>query len=238
MFLLSGFLIGLVGSLHCIGMCGPIVLAISSVDQKPSVLVLQRVLYHFGKALTYALMGTVFGLLGTHIKLSGMQQAASIGIGAVIVIWILLPVSIKSKFSNLSLVNRYNAQVKSTLSKVLSSGRTRPYFVIGLVNGFLPCGLVYAGLAGAVATGDPLQGFFYMFLFGVGTMPALFIFSFAPALRKYLPKLNTRKLIPALSLVLGIIFILRGLNLGIPFVSPKFEDVPKTEQITQPDCCH
>ncbi len=178
MFLLSGFLIGLVGSLHCIGMCGPIVIAISSVDQKPSVLILQRVLYHFGKALTYALMGAVFGLLGNHIKLSGMQQAASIGIGAVIVIWILLPVAVKSKFSNLSLVNRYNTRVKSTLSKVLRSGKTRPYFVIGLVNGFLPCGLVYAGLAGAVYLVNRYKDFLHVPVWV--SAPCLhFYFSFA-----------------------------------------------------------
>jgi sulfite exporter TauE/SafE len=243
MFLLSGLLLGFVGSLHCIGMCGPIILAISSVDNNPdssgsvTKLIIQRVFYHLGRALTYGVMGALFGVLGSHIKLSGMQQGASILIGSLIVIWILLPSIIKSKFSNFSLIKKYNEQVKNVLSLVLRSGKSKPFLVIGLINGFLPCGLVYAGLAGAVTTGDALDGFIYMFLFGLGTIPALFAFSFVPALRKYLPKFNSRKIIPALSFVLGITFILRGLNLGIPFVSPKFEDKPQTEQLNQPDCC-
>ncbi|MBK7867463.1 MAG: sulfite exporter TauE/SafE family protein [Ignavibacteriales bacterium] len=237
MFLLSGFLIGLVGSLHCIGMW-----TYSSCDKqcrsKTVYFSPSKSFIPFWKSPYLCINGFSFWAPGNSYQT--FRNAASCFNWNWSYNSYLDSTSCKdkSKFSNLSLVNRYNAQVKTALSKVLSSGKTRPYFVIGLVNGFLPCGLVYAGLAGAVATGDPLQGFFYMFLFGVGTMPALFIFSFAPALRKYLPKLNTRKLIPALSLVLGIIFILRGLNLGIPFVSPKFEDVPKTEQIAQPDCCH
>ncbi len=238
MFLLSGFLLGLLGSLHCIGMCGPIILAISSVNNNMYKLILQRVLYHIGKAATYAVMGALFGILGNHIKLSGLQQIASISIGALIVLWIIMPKSIKTGFLSLQIIKEYNTQVKNLLSKVLSNGNSKPYFVIGLVNGFLPCGLVYAGLAGAVATGSALEGSLYMFLFGMGTMPALFAFSFLPALRKYLPKFNSRKIIPVVSLVLGIIFILRGLNLGIPFISPAFDSKPHTEQVAQPDCCH
>lgn len=238
MFLFSGLVLGFLGSLHCIGMCGPIILAISAGKHTMVKMIMQRVFYHLGRALTYAFMGALFGLLGTHIKLSGMQQGATIIIGALIVIWILLPKSFKSRMSELSLVKKYNEQIKQLLSKVVRSGDSKPFFMIGLVNGFLPCGLVYAGLAAAVTSGSPLDGFLYMFLFGLGTIPALFAFSFLPQLRQYLPKINTRKLIPTLAFVLGIIFILRGLNLGIPFISPKFEAENKTEQLTQPDCCH
>jgi len=102
------------------------------------------------------------------------------------------------------------------------------------VNGFLPCGLVYAGLAGAVTSGSPFTGALYMFLFGLGTIPALFAFSFLPQLRKYLPKINSRKLIPTLAFMLGVIFILRGLNLGIPFISPKFDTSKSIEHYSHP----
>lgn len=238
MFILSGFVLGFLGSLHCIGMCGPIVLAISSAKHEMYKMILQRVLYHLGKAFTYAVMGALFGVLGNHIQLSGLQQIASIIIGSLIVLWIILPKSFKTAVTSLPPFKQYNEQIKNLLSKVLSSGNSKPFFVIGVVNGFLPCGLVYAGLAGAIATGNAFDGSLYMFLFGMGTMPALFAFSFLPTLRKYLPKINSRKIIPAVSLVLGIIFILRGLNLGIPFISPKFEHKPQTEELSQPDCCH
>lgn len=238
MFLFSGFMLGLVGSLHCVGMCGPIILAISAGRHAMMKMVLQRAFYHLGRALTYAIMGALFGLLGTHIKLSGMQQGTTIVIGALIVIWILLPRKIKTKISQFVIIKKYNEQIKQLLSRVVRSGDSKPFLVIGLVNGFLPCGLVYAGLAAAVTSGSALDGALYMFLFGLGTIPALFAFSFLPQLRQFMPKINTRKLIPALAFVLGIIFILRGLNLGIPFVSPKFEEHNKTEQVSQPDCCH
>ncbi|MCF8295167.1 MAG: sulfite exporter TauE/SafE family protein [Bacteroidales bacterium] len=237
MDLLTAFLTGLVGSLHCLGMCGPIVIGLPLNQDSYGRKMMESLSYNLGRVLTYGLMGAVFGLFGKGIQLAGLQQWASIVLGAVLVISAIWPYIFKKRLSTFSFLDKFNNRLVNALRSLFlspASGHKSPMgrmWIIGLLNGLLPCGLVYVALAGAVNTNDPLSGTLYMIVFGLATIPALFALSIVGnALALQLRK-KFSKLITVFILLLGIIFILRGLDLGIPFISPKTKKLEiRTEQ--------
>ena len=110
--------------------------------------------------------------------------------------------------------------VKKGFVKLTKNGSPTSLFIFGIVNGFLPCGFVYVALAGAITTGGAASGALYMFLFGLGTTPIMFATSLVGKFLSATLKQKMNKLIPVFAIILAIIFILRGLSLGIPFLSP------------------
>lgn len=227
----TGFAIGFLGSFHCIGMCGPIALALPSNTDSTFKLFANRFLYNIGRVVTYSLFGAVFGLFGKQLNVVGLQQYASIGLGAIILITVLMPRNIKTKLYENKLVGSVNTFVKKSFSKLLASQSNQSFFLFGIINGFLPCGFVYVGLAGAISTGSVLSGTMFMFLFGLGTVPIMFA---ASVLGKFVNagiRTKINKLIPVFAIILAVLFILRGLNLGIPYLSPKFMDGAPSHQM-------
>ena len=219
MLLGSAFILGLFGSLHCVGMCGPIALTVSG----KSKLFQHRLLYNFGRAFTYSILGAAFGLLGMGLSLAGSQKFLSIGIGVLMILTAVFTLpywKLRSSFFN-NLVVR----VKNSIGSYLRSGSFYAPFMIGMVNGLLPCGLVYIAIAGAVATGNPANGAMFMALFGLGTMPALIILVTSWSFLQKSRQINLRKMVPVFITLLGILFVLRGLELGIPYVSPILHSV-------------
>lgn len=234
----TGFLVGLFGSLHCVGMCGPIALALPVFSNSKLNLVFGRLLYNFGRIITYSIIGFLFGLLGNRIVLFGLQQNISIAIGILILFYVLIPKKLKAKFSQLSVYKNVTNFIKINFAKLISKKSNQSLFTIGLLNGILPCGFVYVGIAGAITTGDAINGALYMALFGLGTFPIMFLTSMIGKILSFNLKSKINKLTPALTFVLALLFILRGLNLGIPYVSPKFE-YPTAKTVNQEvDCCH
>lgn len=228
----SGFIIGLLGSLHCVGMCGPIALALPIVGNSKAALIVSRLLYNFGRILTYTFFGFIFGLIGDRIQLFGLQQIVSIILGSLILLRLIIPQ--KYSFTKLHFFQRTVGKLKQEFSKMFGKNSMKSLFVIGLLNGFLPCGFVYVGIAGAIATGDAFNGAAFMSLFGLGTLPIMFAASLFSSVLSLKARLNFRKAIPVFSFIIGILFILRGLNLGIPYVSPKMTSHQTTTEI---DCC-
>ncbi|MCA9002730.1 MAG: sulfite exporter TauE/SafE family protein, partial [Planctomycetes bacterium] len=107
---------------------------------------------------------------------------------------------------------------------------------LGLLNGLLPCGLVYVALAGAMAAGSASQGAVYMGLFGLGTVPMLLAIALGgPCLLRLVPRRQLRLAVPAAALLVGALFLVRGLDLGIPGLSPKFEESTQTLSCCSPD---
>jgi uncharacterized protein len=219
--ILTSFFVGLFGSFHCIGMCGPIAIALPIPNSNNLNFVLGRLLYNLGRIATYSFLGAVFGLLGSRLVISGFQQSISITLGVTIVIAVLIPAKYKAKISQHKLVQKITLPLKKGISDLFKQGTFSAMFLIGILNGFLPCGLVYVALAGAIASGDAISGTAVMILFGIGTFPTMFA---ATLFGKFI-NLNIRrkitKAIPALALVLGLLFIVRGMALGIPYLSPK-----------------
>lgn len=218
--ILTSFFVGLFGSFHCIGMCGPIAIALPIPNSNNLSFVVGRLLYNLGRVVTYSFLGAVFGLLGSRLVIAGFQQSVSIALGFAIVLTVLIPPKYKAKITQNNIVQKITLPIKSGISGLFKSGTFSAMFLIGILNGFLPCGLVYVALAGAIASGDAISGTAVMILFGFGTVPTMFA---ATIFGKFI-NLNIRrkitKSIPVLALVLGLLFILRGMALGIPYVSP------------------
>ena len=220
----AGLALGFFGSLHCIGMCGPIALALPVQSKSRFSFYSGRILYNLGRVITYSLMGFIIGLIGQRINLSRYQQIVSIALGIIILLSILLPSSIKNYFIKLKLIQSVTKYIQSSIGTLFGRGNQSSLLSIGILNGFLPCGFVYMALAGALALGNVDKSILFMALFGLGTIPAMFTVSILTNLfgNNFRRKIN--RLIPIFAVLLAIIFILRGLNLGIPFISPKLDN--------------
>ncbi|MCF6308296.1 MAG: sulfite exporter TauE/SafE family protein [Flavobacteriaceae bacterium] len=218
--LVSALLFGLLGSFHCIGMCGPIAFMLP-VDRSNNFKKISQIfLYHFGRVFAYSLIGLLFGLLGKSFYLFDLQQQLSVFIGVLMIVIVLIPVKVFNKYNFSKPLYKIISKVKSALGKELKKKTPDTFLTIGFLNGFLPCGLVYMALFGALATGDAWQGSLYMAMFGLGTIPlmttAIYFGNFLTGkVRRYITKA-----IPVIVVLMGLLFILRGLGLGIPFLSP------------------
>ncbi len=218
--LTTAFLLGFVGSLHCVGMCGPIAFMLPLDRKRPVKSFFQLISYHLGRIFTYSLIGVLFGLLGKSFYFFGFQQQLSIAIGLLMIIAIIFP----KVFKKLTISNKITAlliKVKSALGKELKKQDNSTLFTIGFLNGFLPCGLVYMAVFGAIALGNPLSGALYMALFGVGTIPLMTAVIYIGNFTKGNLRLMIQKAIPVLVVFVGLLFVLRGLGLGIPYISPQ-----------------
>lgn len=209
------------GSLHCIGMCGPIAMMLPLDRQSAGRRYLQLGLYHGGRLLAYSIIGGVFGLVGRGLYLFGFQQKLSIFLGVLMILAVLLP---WHRFRNRWMIRPvYQAvrRLKDALGGQLKRRTPDTFLTIGFLNGFLPCGLVYMAVIGAMAGGTVLQGMAYMVVFGLGTLPLM---SAAALFGKFLKGQwagQLRRAIPVLVVLIGLLFILRGMGLGIPYVSPR-----------------
>lgn len=218
--LLSALLLGLMGSFHCLGMCGPIAFVLPVSRDNKAKMALQTLLYHLGRMTAYATIGLIFGYLGKGISLIGLQQNISLIMGILMLVFAFVPSIKVLRLKPFAWWNHFVFFIKNSLSNYLQKRSTLGFYVIGFFNGLLPCGLVYIALVGAMATGDPLLGALYMAIFGLGTSPmmtaAVYLGNFVSV--KLRNQIN--KMIPYAVALVGILFILRGLNLGIKFLSP------------------
>jgi sulfite exporter TauE/SafE len=218
--LYTALIFGLISSLHCIGMCGPIAMMLPADRNNPTKKATQILTYHIGRLTAYAAIGFLFGLLGKGLFLAGIQQELSIVLGILMILVIAVPERIFSKYNFSKPVFRLISSVKSALGRQFKKSNYSSLFSIGLLNGFLPCGLVYVALFGAIAMQSIGFGMVYMILFGLGTIPMM---SSVVYLNSYLTipfRSKIQKIIPVVGVIIGILFIFRGLGLGIPYVSP------------------
>ncbi|MBU1095713.1 MAG: sulfite exporter TauE/SafE family protein [Bacteroidetes bacterium] len=234
MEIITGFVIGFLGSFHCIGMCGPIALALPVSSSSAFNVLMSRVLYNLGRVATYTLFGALFGLFGQRLMLVGLQETLSIALGVIILVSVMLPGKIKNWFASTKPYLLVSGFVKASFSKLATSKSNRSFFLFGIINGFLPCGLVYVAIAGAVSTGDVLSGSLFMMLFGLGTFPVMLGTSLIGKFINLELRRRINKLIPLFAVLLALIFILRGLGLGIPYLSPKLKSPIAQQEVI----CH
>lgn len=229
--ILTGLSIGFLGSFHCIGMCGPIALALP-VRSYPGVQKYVGIgLYNIGRAVTYGFLGLAFGFLGQQFKVWGLQQVISIVAGVMILVFIVSRFSFSSRIGWLA---QLNAWVQKSLSALLSAPKSvTSLFPIGLLNGLLPCGLVYVAIAAALATMHTWHGVLLMFAFGLGTIPVMAGLMMFGHLISGMARQKINKAVPYFVGMMAVMLILRGLNLGIPYLSPSME-----KDSTEVSCCH
>ena len=219
--LITAIVLGLMGSFHCVGMCGPIALSLplrgNNVWQKTG----GGLLYNIGRTVTYGAMGAIFGLIGQGFHLLGFQQLISILMGSFMIVSVTLPFIFRNRIpGNFEF---FTAPLRRAIQQLFRTRSYKGLFLIGLLNGLLPCGLVYLAIAGAIGTGNVYLGIAFMVLFGLGTLPMMLLISWIGNLFSIAVRNKMNKIVPYIVVLIGAIFILRGLSLGIPYLSPPAE---------------
>jgi uncharacterized protein len=222
-FFISALLIGFLGSFHCVGMCGPIALSLPVRHLNGIEKLMGIGLYNLGRILTYSLIGIVFGMIGLSFKYFGWQQILSIVLGVVLIIIFLSRVFSFKKHKSIAAFSPWNLKIISILTPLMTAKKTGNLLLIGLLNGLLPCGLIYMALAGAMATGNIFYSGLFMAGFGAGTLPAMVIASYAAGIISLRVRNKIKKVLPYMLALMGVLLILRGLNLDIPFLSPALQ---------------
>jgi sulfite exporter TauE/SafE len=222
--IIAGISMGMVSSLHCIGMCGPLVMALPLPDNAGWRRLLAMTGYNAGRLTTYGMLGCLFGLAGRRLQLAGWQQWLSITLGIIIVLWwIISRVNRQYSFPPFRVIQE--AVTRLNLYMWKRAGRTG-FFLLGMANGLLPCGMVYMAVAAALSTGDVGMSTLFMVCFGLGTLPAMTGVGYFSVWFNQSVRLYCRKLVPVFTAAVGVILILRGLNLDIPFISPVLPVIP------------
>lgn len=225
MALWTAFTMGLLGSLHCVGMCGPIALSLPYQGTRRWAAAGNVLLYNTGRVVTYTLLGSIIGLAGKGFFLAGAQSYISIGLGVFLLIVALFSIDVENRILQIPFMQRLNGWVKSQLGKLLRGGGRERLFLIGALNGLLPCGLVYVAIVGAVSTGAVWNSAFYMAAFGLGTIPLMMATALAGQFINLEWRVRLRKLLPAFLIGFAILFILRGLNFDVPLEFRFWEDM-------------
>jgi sulfite exporter TauE/SafE len=223
----AAIVLGFLGSLHCAGMCGPLALALPQAGNSRVGYLAGRLAYNLGRVVTYCLMGLVFGLIGKTLVLAGVQRWVSIGLGVLL----LAGVFGSRKLALWGPVTQLVQRLKAGMGTLLHRRTVGSLGLLGLLNGLLPCGLVYVVGAGATATGSVLGAVEYMALFGLGTVPMMLAISLSGRLVPFSLRLKLLKAVPAAVALLAVLLILRGMGLGIPYLSPVLS-------AEKPACCH
>jgi hypothetical protein len=161
-------------------------------------------------------LGGIFGLVGITFALAGLQKWVSIGAGTAI----LLGLAFSSRYALKTPIAKWVSWIKRHFASFLQKRTLASMISMGLLNGFLPCGLVYVAAVGAAAAGDFLKSIEWMLAFGLGTLPTMLSIGLFGKIVRLSLRLKFQKLIPACLLVLGVSLILRGMSLGIPYLSP------------------
>jgi sulfite exporter TauE/SafE len=221
---IAGIGMGMVSSLHCIGMCGPLVMSLPLPQQAGFRRILAVITYNAGRLTTYGILGALFGLAGRRLQVAGWQQWLSVVLGIAIILgWLAARSGKQITFLPARILQQAVTRLNLYLWK--RAGKAG-FYLLGMANGLLPCGMVYLAVAAAIGTGSAGMSTLFMVCFGLGTLPAMtglgyFSVWFNQSVRLYL-----RSLMPVFTVVIGVLLILRGLNLGIPFISPQLPVMP------------
>ena len=218
----SALLLGFAGSLHCLGMCGPIAFAIRVDRRNKMKMILQNLTYQIGRITSYCFLGLLFGSISYGISLAGFQKGISIALG----ITMILSVFLSKKILNKIRIKPYDIfliKMKNSIGKYIKKKGFYSLFITGIFNGLLPCGLVYIAIGASLASGSSLKGGIFMFFFGLGTIPLMFSTVLLGNFIGQSIKESILGFIPLVIFSLGFLLIIRGLNLNIPYLSPSKE---------------
>jgi hypothetical protein len=226
---LAAFLLGLAGSLHCAAMCGPLVLAVNAARRQnpanPGTRfspgdILHNLAYQGGRIVTYSLLGTVSGLIGAAIVFAGFQRWISIAAGCLVLLASFT--SFRAEWGGLA--GKVLFMARTRFSRLLRDGTLGAAVLLGGLNGLLPCGLVYIACAAAAAGGGVAGGIATMMAFGLGTAPMMLSVGLAGRVIRWGRPIQLRRVVLVCATVAGVLLIVRGLSLGIPYLSPQSLD--------------
>ena len=223
--LFTALFFGLISSLHCIGMCGPIAMMLPVDHKNPTKKALQILTYQLGRITAYGMLGFIFGLLGRGLFVAGFQQRLSIVVGVLMIVIALVPDRVFAQYNFSKPIYRLISNIKSKLGEQFKRKSPDALFTIGFLNGLLPCGMVYAALFGAIAMQNTMLSVSYMLLYGLGTIPLMSAVVYATSFITQPFRNKIQKVIPLITILIGTLFILRGLGLNIDYISPSTMDL-------------
>ena len=223
--LFTALFLGLISSLHCIGMCGPIAMMLPVDHKNPTKKALQILIYHLGRTTAYGMLGVVFGLLGKGLFLAGFQQNLSIVVGILMILIAILPDCIFAQYNFSRPIYQLISKLKNHLGNQFKRKSLDALFTIGVVNGLLPCGMVYVALFGAIAMQNIVLSVSYMLLYGLGTIPMMTAVVYFSNFISQPFRNKLQRVIPLVTVIIGTLFILRGLGLNINYLSPSNLDL-------------
>lgn len=235
---ISALVLGFTTGFHCLGMCGPIALSLGLTKKQQVNFHLQNLTYQFGRIFTYALLGGILGLLGEGFELAGFQKYLTIFSGVCLIVMAIFSFGSQDFASKIPFVNSILLKLKMSLGKLIQKTNYSSRFLTGVLNGFLPCGMVYVALTASLASGGIWQGALFMALFGLGTFPFMFAVVLFGNLINTATRTQVLKLVPVMMFVLGGLFIVRALELGIPYFSPKAEVLQVHQKKDVHEKCH
>lgn len=212
----TAFTMGLFGSLHCISMCGPIALSLPYQESHKVQTIFNILSYNFGRMLSYSIIGIIPGLLGLGIFISGYQTSLSIFLGILLLGMALFSINLERQFLRLPFYQKFNTWLQAQFSKHFAQRKHTTFVSIGILNGFLPCGMVYLAVAGAITQSGVIQAMLYMILFGLGTVPMMLIIALSGNWLGSNFRKQIFKAAPIILFSFGLIFLLRGLNVELP----------------------
>lgn len=229
--ILTTAFLGSVG--HCIGMCGGIVVAYTSTKIDPKSAYIQQtashLAYNFGRVTTYAILGAIIGTIGSVIAFTPTTKGVLFVITGVLMVLAGLSLVGNIRFLNSAewSVSKYPWYQKS-FKKLINSQSYGSFYLLGMLNGIIPCGLVYSFAIFAASTASPLGGALVMATFGLATIPALFFLAF---LTKFLQKGNLRNIMMKLAALLVILYGVMTLYKGYNFIAHPDKMKAKMEQM-------
>ncbi len=208
LWFLTALFTGLAGSLHCVGMCGPLTMALPVGRLPLAQRKLGVGLYHGARLLAYAGLGGVVGSVGQGFLLVGLQRPLALGAGMLLLVWLLL-----RRYADKLPTALPGRWISRSMGRFLREPSLRAFAGLGFLNGLLPCGSVYLALIGALTTPSPMAGSGYMLVFGLGTLPAMLS---VRLLVSRLPVRWRQRLagnLPLITLLLALLLLVRGASL-------------------------
>ncbi len=230
--LIAGFTLGAFGSLHCVGMCGPLALALPVHHLSGAKKIIAAIIYNFGRVLTYSLLGLVMGVIGKGFFIAGWEQMFSIIIGSTLLFFTILYFVGKKNYQP-NWYRNITYKLQYLISNLLNEKNYAGYLLIGMANGLLPCGLVYVAISSALVLGNEVTSTLFMASFGFATIPAMLLLTVMGTKISLVVRNKMKRLTPFVIITVALLLILRGLSLDIPYISPAFSQTG-TEKIQ----CH
>jgi sulfite exporter TauE/SafE len=207
--LITAFVIGFLGSLHCAGMCSPLAMAVTNLS-KPAFI--NRFTYNGGRIVSYGLQGIAAASIGTLFEFTGFQTVFSITLGTLLIIAGFAGIT-KFKIPLVTYaIQKLTTFIKVRLSDFINKKTKIALIITGMLNGLLPCGLTYMALTYCLTITNPVDGFFYMLVFGLGTLPVMLGLTSVVQMLITRFNVNFRKLTTVTMVVLGVLLICRSLT--------------------------
>lgn len=229
----TALLLGLMGSIHCVGMCGPLVMTFAVDHQATQTGNLMRnIIYHLGRITSYAILGLIFGSIGGLFQVVDFQKFMSIFLGVCMILAFLFSIDIDSYIQKIGFVKTISERINKFIVKIISQSKRVPPYVLGLLNGILPCGLVYLALGGALASNDLKSAMAFMIFFGLGNAPVLIALACGVKVMPITNKIPVKRMFSFAMLFLGIIMIVRGININLP------PGLTLIDALSNPVMCH